>query len=432
MSFDRCRVSAECTPPRTCVHEELEPPFALSPCNRTSIHCACMRYEDTAYVLCHESDNCEDGEVCARRKNLTYPPYDAKMIPHCASEAFVAGSSLWEEVNKPPGSGLAADVCKATSQCKAPRTCLNFTGGSLTPCNGYREQRNSCACFSSRNACRHKFHCDAGEVCAETKNKSLYPGCQSEEKFTYTSENYREADYEYGTSLTHEPCFTDDECVAPRSCTSGQRLFQHCFGREKCFCLQFKRCTRSTDCIEGEVCGIDRNRTFPVPYCASAHFFRGTGVLVTVEEDPSLIRDGSDLHSQEPDSPIDTDPIRRDTCIAAHHLHHLPQESLVFSTHHISAVLCDSWDNCATRGHIVRYKSTPMMMMTYCAVVECTEKLMKVNAPAGFRTAVMSRRAELQFTALSARYETRLEEIFLSHVLSSHIFGGGKWFRWHF
>ena len=440
MTMDSCRVSEECTSPRICLHIEPVSPYRNIPCDPSKKHCFCIRRgsgsPDDTYILCHESDNCENGEVCARINDVTYAPYNTKMVPYCASETFVVGTSWMEEVNKLPGSGLAQDACKATSQCKAPRTCLKITTesspGVYAPCDGYREQRNDCACNSLPYACRHKIHCNAGEVCAENKDKSFHPLCMSKEMFSYTSHAVMEADYENGTTLTMEPCLTDAECVAPRSCISGQRLFQHCFGRENCFCLHFKRCSRSSDCTEGEICGIDRKRTFAVPFCASAYFYRGTNSFKTVEEDPSLIQDGTHLVSQEPDPSSATDPIRRDVCIAAHHLHHLPQESLLFASHHISEVLCDSWDNCATRGHIVKYKSTPMMMMSYCAFVECAEKLMPVNAPAGFGTVVESRKADLHFTALSARYETRLEEIFLSHVVSSNIFGGGKWFRWRF
>ena len=441
MTLDSCRVSEECTSPRNCIHIDPVSPSGQVPCDPSKKHCVCIRRgggtPPDEFILCHESGNCEDGEVCARRNNITYAPYDTKMVPICASEAFVAGSSLWEEVNKLSGSGLAGDACKAPFQCKAPRTCFNITitepsPRPFTPCNGYREQSNKCVCYSVPYLCRRKSHCNAGEVCAENKNKSRYPVCISEERFSYTSRAVMEADYENGTALTMEPCLTDAECVAPRSCISGQRLDQHCLGGENCFCLHFKRCTRSSDCPEGEICGVNLGRAIsPAPYCFS-ELLRSTGLFVTVEEEPSLIQDGSDLVSQEPDPSSATDPIRRDVCIAAHHLHHLPREGLLFASHHISAVLCDSWDNCATRGHIVKYKNTPMMMMSYCAIVECTEKLMPVNAPAGFGTVVESRRADLQFTALSARYETRLEEIFLSHVLRSHIFEGSEWFRWYF
>ena len=430
MTADSCRVSEECASPRTCIDEESKDDNI--PCDLTKKHCACLRTEGVSpadeLIFCHESDNCENGEVCTRRNDITNAPYDTNAPSVCASEAFVAGSSLWEEVNKPPGSGLALDACKATSQCRAPRTCTNETekdsNGLFAPCSGYREQSNVCSCDTS--LCRHNFHCITGEVCAESKDKTTPPHCRSKERFSWKSDFYEEADYEYGTALTMDPCLTKGECLSPRSCISLKSVRLHCNGRERCLCLHLMRCKRSSDCTEGEICGLDRNRTFAVPFCASKLMLRSNGLFRTVEEDPSLIQDGSDLVSQEPDPPTATDPIRRDTCIAAHHLHHLPQESLLFSTHHTSAVLCDRWDNCATRGHIVKYKNTPMMMMTYCAVVECTEKLMPVNAPASFGTVVKSRRFELQFTALSARYETRLEEIFLSHVFSMHIFWGSK------
>ena len=175
-------------------------PYRLIPCDTSKKHCVCIRrgsgsgYPDDRFIYYHESDNCENGEVCARINNVTYAPYNTKMVPSRASETFLAATSWMEEGNKLPGSGLASDVYRMKSQRKAPRTCRNFTGASLMPCNGYREQRNSCACLDPYELCRHKFHCYAGEVCAEVKGQSMHPGCQSEEKFTFTCGNYSEAD----------------------------------------------------------------------------------------------------------------------------------------------------------------------------------------------------------------------------------------------
>ena len=98
-------------------------------------------------------------------------------------------------------------------------------------------------------------------------------------------------------------------------------------------------------------------------------------------------------------------------CIAIHALSHLSQDQLVFSKHRFANVLCDEMNNCATPGHIVHYKSRPMMMKNYCNIVACKNEVMRVNSPKwskAFR--VPSNSNELQFTAYAARFETRTEE----------------------
>lgn len=139
---------------------------------------------------------------------------------------------------------------------------------------------------------------------------------------------------------------------------------------------------------------------------------------------------------QDDDNPI---------CIAAHLLSHLPAHDLVFSRHRRAFVLCDGRHRCATPGHMVVYEPHgAMMMSTYCArhVARgaCDKRVMLVNSPRMRRgVRVLSEdiahtprkqrldgegegeetkeRAMLQFTALAARYGTRLEERALALVI---------------
>lgn len=110
-------------------------------------------------------------------------------------------------------------------------------------------------------------------------------------------------------------------------------------------------------------------------------------------------------------------------CIASSHLSaaRLPQSSLLFPAPGVSAtVLCDSHGSCATPGHIVIFRSFPLSMHTYCSVyasyARCSPRPATiVNSPSytmGWRLNSDSTRG-LVFTALAARYGTRMEEIIL-------------------
>lgn len=98
----------------------------------------------------------------------------------------------------------------------------------------------------------------------------------------------------------------------------------------------------------------------------------------------------------------------------------LSQSQLVFRQHRVAVALCDKYGSCATPGHIVIYHGHPMSMKTYCETQSekqprCETRKMLVNSP---RFAISLRlntnTSDLQFTALSARFETKLEEVALT------------------
>lgn len=107
-------------------------------------------------------------------------------------------------------------------------------------------------------------------------------------------------------------------------------------------------------------------------------------------------------------------------CVDAKLLYHLSHDNLVFSSHQRSSVLCDSFGSCATPGHIVVFEKQAMMMKSYCGLVSnCSYRIMEVNSPKmkiGLK--VLTKSPSLKFTAFSAVYESRIEEIFLSHVVN--------------
>lgn len=98
-------------------------------------------------------------------------------------------------------------------------------------------------------------------------------------------------------------------------------------------------------------------------------------------------------------------------CIDATALSHLQAEELLYAEHKLARVLCDPQESCATPGHIVKFRGEAMMMKSYCTIVGCKERVIMVNSPRykmGMR--VQSRSEHLEYTALSARYETMVEE----------------------
>lgn len=107
-------------------------------------------------------------------------------------------------------------------------------------------------------------------------------------------------------------------------------------------------------------------------------------------------------------------------CFDANLLAHIPMSDLVFSSHRRASVLCDSSGSCATRGHMTTYNGNPMMMGSYCKVTDdCTQRVMMVNSPKiGSKVRIPTNTEGLHFTALSARYETKLEEKILSRIIN--------------
>lgn len=107
-------------------------------------------------------------------------------------------------------------------------------------------------------------------------------------------------------------------------------------------------------------------------------------------------------------------------CIAVSALSDFEAHKLVFSEHVRAGVLCDNWGSCATPGHIVVHQSKAMMMRTYCANVSggCSRRVMLVNSPRiAIGLKVKSTSPDLHYTALSAQYETAVEEFVLSVIV---------------
>lgn len=94
-------------------------------------------------------------------------------------------------------------------------------------------------------------------------------------------------------------------------------------------------------------------------------------------------------------------------------------EKLIYRSHRRASVLCDANTSCATAGHIVVFKEEAMMMSSYCTLAGgCTKRLMHVNSPRMNRKLrLLTKTDGLQFTALASRYQSVVEERFLSTLV---------------
>lgn len=161
-------------------------------------------------------------------------------------------------------------------------------------------------------------------------------------------------------------------------------------------------CNVDSDCEDGEeICqsvgGVDGKRC--------------------IGKNPSRVLDSMLPDWSPPSSAPGAEP-----CIAVDALKHIHADNLVYREHLRSAVLCDANGSCASPGHIVEYGNAFMSMNSYCklhALNGCTQTVRMVNSPKMSRgLRIDSRTTNLKFTALSARYQSQIEERILSLALA--------------
>lgn len=211
--------------------------------------------------------------------------------------------------------------------------------------------------------------------------------------------------------LTLDACESDDDCLGKRRC----RL-------DVCTPNSIPSCETSQDCGSGEICVFHIFNEQDGLICVS----EGAAASLGLDEGPG----GPIVEPQVSPSPEDGDlepipssefsdagenespsPSPEEVCIDASALEHLDEKELVFKTHPTARVLCDASGSCATKGHMVTWNGKAMMMRTYCTIVGCEQRTMKVNSPRYTRgLRVTSKTDGLHFTAFAARYESRAEE----------------------
>lgn len=206
--------------------------------------------------------------------------------------------------------------------------------------------------------------------------------------------------------------YTGDECKANVSICKSPRLclevtWDECtVASSICYCIDQNAgtCNSSKDCVKGERCEKCEDDLQMCYSCeadldGNEHIDDGNGNCASTTKGSS------------PSS----------SCISVDALSDIKNEDMVFSTHAQATVLCDEQNNCATPGHIVVWKNIPMMMKTYCSSMKCRRSVKLVNSPRmkqGLR--VTSNHPDFHYTALSARFETVVEE----HVLRGLILIG--------
>lgn len=201
-----------------------------------------------------------------------------------------------------------------------------------------------------------------------------------------------------------------------RPCTVS-KMSSHTLG---CFCQRPSTivngisCKKSKECYPGLRCG--KPSWLFDPICVSCQ--ANSSVIEFTDNGKSFCADSA--LASETDGLFPGAP----PCIAVDALLHFKQDELVFSEHIRTTVLCDVHRNCATAGHMVMHKSTPMMMKTYCAQrgIECRYRTKFVNSPRmkmGIRIPSFSN--NFIYTAFAARHESLIEEYVLSAIIRANL-----------
>lgn len=213
--------------------------------------------------------------------------------------------------------------------------------------------------------------------------------------------------------LTADPCVSTSDCNNPRKCIQviqnsaiglcNTNFDNVCF----CFPLDPPFCESTEECDDGEVCARGTEDDAIVPICISEYIVSLTDRLERV--DPQ--RDDDDRGAGG-DVAVDAASFE-DGCVDVALLP--PAHPLVYHEHRKRPVLCDRAGSCATPGHVVVWRGTPMMMRTYCALVPCNNDRRWVNSPRWSRALrIHAPTSGLQFTAFAARYQSGAEERALS------------------
>ena len=387
LTWDGCEASSQCIAPRIC-RIFLDDEEEFKECNYNhDERCHCFGAD--GLTACETDADCPDsGEICAERTDMELDSF------LCVSEDGVRRLSFWRSVSStnPP----IATPEPGTGPTSSP---------SATPT--VQESQN----------CTYSYECTEGEVCASTDRQD--PLCRSE---TFVGEDTATVQTD---GLTWDDCEASSQCIAPRTCEIdlGNNEFKECNYNhdERCHCFaeRFTVCETDADCLDrGEICAERTDKELDSFLCVSEDsvrrlsFWEAAPIDTESTSAPPTSATGSPLPKPTVALPPQSD------CIDVRALSHLSEEDLVFKTHFVAPVLCDSNDSCATPAHVVMYEGKPMMMRSYCAIVGCRKENMYVNSPKYYRRLVVkSKTSGLHFTVFAARYGTRLEELVISSVL---------------
>lgn len=403
-TMDACTSDKDCRDNRECVFLELSTPVALC-AGRDG--CRCLPRE---LLTCRTKTDCAKGEVCGA---VLFPPDSVglafpKEIPQeqlinetsqssgtirtlCASRSVaymnnvIVRVELDEDGLGYESEGLTLESCRTDKDCQGERMCRHAAFPSLFEFEycGARGCPTFGVCVPSNvRVCKMNGDCEDGEVCASFGTGG--PFCISG-AVANLDDNVLRTDFSEEPSA--EP-IAEIENVSESPLASPSNEAQG---------------PPPPSSVTGEITPSAEATSSEVEHSVSPT----SGAVVL--ESPSAGIASSDEAGSE-------------VCVDARALTHLQREELVFEKDTIARVLCDSDGSCATKGHMVIFHGQAMIMGRYCAMVGCSEHVMRVNSPRYRRGSRLTSRTEgLQYTALAARYATRVEEMVLQSVIRAGI-----------
>lgn len=386
---ESCSDDLDCVEGMYCTH----PTSEFGKCyNRKN--CRCKSFVPT---VCQSDADCLDAEACVIQPG-------SKQDPYCYSKTRLPVNPYLRQVSSKPSptptvlptDGWTLDLCQNDSDCQQDykRICQHSTElyGS---CDG----RELCVCRAqnkSDSVCKRSTDCSLGEVCVQLTDSDDKNGeCNS----------HKLVALEYFEGVYVEVNGSKRRKIRPPSPVPTLLAT-----------------------VSASISTIPSSSSSPI---ASSSVSASVSPSASSSPSPSssaplLSESGSSTpsaaaSSDSSEAEVDPDQASPEPiCIDAEALVDMSSSQLVFKTARRASVLCDTKNSCATAGHMVTWQGHTMMMQTYCTLhASCVRRVKSVNSPRmqrGLR--VRSRTDGLHFTALAARYESKVEETVLRNVVS--------------
>ncbi|KAI0566986.1 hypothetical protein FGB62_5g144 [Gracilaria domingensis] len=302
-------------------------------------------------------------------------------------------------------AGLTLDPCIEQKHCKGNRICRSAR--TLEICKATSEYCGCVPIDEDKARCDRTSECDAGESCFHPELWQESPACLSDAQIPSIANPKR--------------CKSTEDCVPNRICVFITLVEGYC-------AIPFTDTENGNgDIVSSEpFLNEEKGRELGPAFIADTQS----------SENQSFSTEGSDLNasngsaqSNATTAPSGSENLEEEltefelgnldlnekACVSAVALEHLHPESLLYRKSSYSKVLCDLYGSCATAGHIVYHNSRPMMMKSYCEKTSCVERIMAVNNVKYRRKfRIVSSTPGLYYTAFSARYQTRQEELALA------------------
>lgn len=460
---ESCRTTLECEPPRRCYDTAL-----FQPCLASGA-CVCIPPEIN---LCNSTeDDCPENETCARREDTTFSCVSnviisakgspsrsieqvkkTPLIPICPSGPRPLMPSIPGRPNGMPApnglpapkpNGLNAELCQVGT-CAPGLSCVTLVsiGNSqftLSCAEGF--MFGACHPTDARGSCKSEDDCNQREACASTavtgrmcrpvaelnrlpragkktviifkkkgvRSRFLGGGRQPNPTFTPTvsfgaSPSASITPVIGGAGGMDSPKPTPMDGVAPPS-PSPTRV-----GTTTPTPMSSKA-TKTPAGTPSKVVPVQQSQT-AVPTQAASVTVTGTATA-TVTATASAT--GSPSSSEQAEESVEA---QEGVCVSVEHLKGMDRRLLVFKQDRWSKVVCDKWESCGTHGHMVFYQGEGMMMRSYCKIVGCVERVMRVNSPRYSRALRVDSKSDgLMFSSFAARWTTRVEEHLLRHMM---------------